>query len=152
VAKDIDDFARKLDRLQNHMAEEVAPEVNKLFKESVQYSMVDYYNDYDPLAYQRTYNFMNGVINSARTSGKGNILTMSVDSGFMSSYSSWIGGRDLQPSTAFDYFFMNGEHGHGRWMMKRSLPPQMYVDADVRNGFGGQVYKIISKTIDRILK
>jgi hypothetical protein len=134
------------------MAEEVAPDVNKLFKESVRYSMVDYYNDYDPLVYQRTYNFMNGVIDSARTSGKGNILTMSVDSGLMSSYPSWIGDNKLQPSTAFDFFFMNGEHGHGKWLMKRSLPPQMYVDADVSDGFGGQIYKIISKTIYRILK
>jgi hypothetical protein len=28
----------------------------------------------------------------------------------------------------------------------------MYVDADVSDGFGGQIYKIISKTIYRILK
>jgi hypothetical protein len=134
------------------MAEECAQEVNELFKESVRYSIVDYYNDYDPLNYQRTYNFMNGVLDSARTSGKGNILTMSVNSGLMNSYPSWIGGKNLQPSTAFDFFFIKGEHGHGRWMMKRSLPPQMYVDADVSDGFGGRVYGIISKTIDRILK
>jgi hypothetical protein len=152
MAKDLDDFVNKLDRLQNHIAEEVAPEVNKLFKESVQRSLVDYYNDYDPYSYQRTFNFMNGVIDSAKTSGKGNILTMSVNSGLMSSYPSWIGGNNLQPSAAFDFFFMSGEHGHGRWMMKQSLPPHMYVDADVNDGFGGRVYEIINKTIDRILK
>jgi hypothetical protein len=117
----------------------------------VRYSLVDYYNDYNPQAYQRTNNFMN-VLKSARTSGKGNVISMSVDSGYMNSYPSWIGGNKLQPSTAFDFFFMGGEHGNGRWMMKQSLPPYMYVDADIESGFGGYINKIIDKEVDKILK
>jgi hypothetical protein len=146
-----DDWNKQLIDLKEHIAEKIAPEVNKLFKESVSYSLVDYYNDYNPQAYQRTNNFMN-VLKSARTSGKGNVITMSVDSGYMNSYPSWIGGNKLQPSTAFDFFFMGGEHGHGRWMMKQSLPPYMYVDADIESGFGGRIDKIIDKEVDKILK
>lgn len=72
------DIERKLDRIKNHIAEEIAPEVNKLFKESVSWSLIDWYNDYDPKMYQRTNNLM-GIINSARTYGNKNILTMIVD-------------------------------------------------------------------------
>jgi hypothetical protein len=47
---------------------------------------------------------------------------------------------------------MGGEHGHGRWMMKRSLPPYMYVDADIESGFGGHINEIIDKEVDKFLK
>jgi hypothetical protein len=154
-----DDWNKQLIDLKEHIAEKIAPEVNKLFKESVRYSLADYYNDYAPLVYQRTYNFMNGVIGSAKTKGKGNLITMSVDSGLMDSYKGFdippyekYERKTLQPSTAFDFFFMNGEHGHGRWMMKRSLPPYMYVDADIEDGFGGRIDKIIDKEVNKILK
>lgn len=152
------DIEKKLDKIKNHIAEEVAPEVNKLFKESVSWSLIDWYNDYDPKMYQRTNNFMK-VITSARTSGKGNILTMTVDSDSMSSYS----GFDIPPyegykreplsaDAAFDFMFMNGEHGHGRWMMHRSLPPYMYVDRDVFTGWDGRLDKIVNNKIEQILR
>lgn len=35
------DFKKKLDRIENHIAEEVAPQVNELLKESVRYSLID---------------------------------------------------------------------------------------------------------------
>ena len=79
------DFKKKLDRIQNHMAEEVAPQVNELLKESVRYSLIDWYNDYEPNMYKRTYNFMK-ILDSTRTSGKGNILILSVDSSAMNSF------------------------------------------------------------------
>lgn len=109
------DFKKKLDRIENHIAEEVAPQANELLKESVRYSLIDWYNDYTPQSYERTYNFMK-ILDSTKTRGKGNVLRFSVDSGAMDSYVGWF-GQSLQPSTAFDYMFMDGEHGHGKWMI-----------------------------------
>ena len=55
-------------------------------------------------------------------------------------------------STAFDYMFMDGEHGHGKWMMHQSLPPYMYVERDIESGFGGRLDKIINSRIEQILR
>lgn len=152
------DFKKKLDRIQNHMAEEVAPQVNELLKESVRYSLIDWYNDYEPNMYKRTYNFMK-ILDSIRTSGKGNILTLSVDSSAMNPYQGFdeppYKGYEkqlLNTGTAFDYMFMNGEHGHGHWMMHRSIPPYMYVERDIESGFNGRLDKIINKRVDEILR
>ena len=62
----LDDLIKKLDRIENHLAEEIAPEVNELLKESVRFSLIDWYNDYDPEDYKRTYNFMN-ILNNTKT-------------------------------------------------------------------------------------
>lgn len=145
------DFEKKMNRIKNHIAEEVAPQVNELLKESVTYSLIDWYNDYEPEVYQRTNNFMN-ILNNTWTSGKGNLLTMTVNSGSMNSYPSFFGGKSLEPSAAFDFMFMGGEHGHGKWMMHRSLPPYMYVDRDISTGWDGRLDKIVNKKIEEILR
>ena len=159
MAKDIyGDFKKKLDRIENHLAEEVAPQANELLKESVRFSFVDWYNDYTPQSYERTYNFMK-ILDNTKTRGKRNVLSFVVDSGSMNSYSGFY-GNSLQPSTAFDFMFMNGEHGHDKkgfegkhhWMMHRSLPPYMYVERDIESGFGGRLDKIVNNRIEEILR
>ena len=159
MAKDIyGDFKKKLDRIENHLAEEVAPQANELLKESVRFSLVDWYNDYTPQSYERTYNFMK-ILDNTKTRGKRNVLSFVVDSGSMNSYSGFY-GNSLQPSTAFDFMFMNGEHGHDKkgfegkhhWMMHSSLPPYMYVERDIESGFGGRLDKIINNRIEEILR
>ena len=159
MAKDIyGDFKKKLDRIENHLAEEVAPQANELLKESVRFSLVDWYNDYTPQSYERTYNFMK-ILDNTKTRGKRNVLSFVVDSGSMNSYSGFY-GNSLQPSTAFDFMFMNGEHGHDKkgfegkhhWMMHSSLPPYMYVERDIESGFGGRLDKIINNKIEEILR
>lgn len=154
---DFSDWKKKLDRIENHLAEEVAPQVNKLLKESIRFSLVDYYNDYDPRRYNRTYNFMK-ISDGTRTSGKGNILTMTVHSGSMSTYPGFSDPpypgykrESLPPSMAFDFMFMGGEHGHGKWLMHKSLSPYMYVDEDIYSGFGGRVNSAINKVIGKML-
>ena len=152
------DFILKdVKQVEKQLAKEVAPEINKLFKESVYDSLIQWYSEYSPNIYQRTNNFMN-VYKSANTLCRGNILTMMVDSSFMNDYL----GFDIPPypsyerqtlyaNTAFDFMFMNGEHGHGRWMMHQSIPPFDRVDKDFRNGFGGKVQKIINGKAKEIL-
>ena len=147
---DLNSLIQKLDRIENHLGEEIAPSVNRLLKESVSRSLVDWYNDYEPKEYKRTYNLMN-ILTNTRTSGKGKKIIMSIDSGSMSTYPGFL-NQPLQPSTAFDFMFMNGEHGHGRWMMHQSIPPYMFVDNDIYDGFGGRVNKIMNDTIGTILK
>lgn len=159
---DLNDLIKKLDRIENYLGEEIAPAVNKLLKESVSRSLIDWYNDYDPEDYKRTYNFMR-ILDSTRTSAKGNLLLMSVDSGNMHNYPGWtginltndgsaVGKNTLTANYAFDFMFMNGEHGHGCWMMHQSIPPYMYVEDDIYDGFGGRINKVINSTIERILK
>lgn len=145
------DFEKKMDWIKTHIAEEIAPQINKLLRESVSYSLIDWYNDYEPKKYKRTYNFMN-TLNNTWTKGKGNLLTMIVDSGSMNAYPSFSGGKSVEPSKAFDFMFINGEHGHGRYMMHRSLPPYMYVDRDISTGWDGRASKIINKKMDEILR
>ena len=146
----LDDIIKKLERIQKNLAEEIAPDVNELLKDSVRFSLIDWYNDYTPNSYERTYNFMK-VLNNTKTRAKGNTLIMSVDSGSMNNYVGFYGNK-LQPSVAFEFFFMGGEHGHGKWMKHQSIPPYMYIDADISSGFGGQIDNIIEQAIDRILK
>ena len=43
---------------EKQLAKEVAPEINQLFKESVHNSLIDWYNDYSPMTYERTNNFI----------------------------------------------------------------------------------------------
>lgn len=142
---------------EKQLAKEVVPEINKLFKESVYDSLIDWYNDYSPMEYVRTQNFMN-VYNSAYTSANGNILTLQVDSSRMNDYPGFsrlpyptYEKQSLQANTAFDYMFVNGEHGHGCWMMHQSIPPFDRVDRDFQSGFGGRVQKIIDNRAKKIL-
>lgn len=141
---------KRLDRIDNHIAEDVAPKANKLLKESIRFSLVEWYNNYDPIMYERTYNFMK-VEDGARASGRGSILTLTVDPGHMNNYPGF-GGKALSASAAFDYFFVNGEHGHGKWMMKRSTPPAWYLEDNIYDMFGGRLDKIANETIEKILK
>ena len=108
------------------------------------------------------------ILNNTKTSGKGNLITMYVDSGSMGNYPGWNGygygntytigksekysNQKLNASIAFDFMFMNGEHGHGKWQKKISTPPYLYVDAEINSGFGGKVYDIIDKKIEKILR
>lgn len=146
----LNDLIKKLDRIENHIGEEIAPSVNKLLKESVLVSLVAWYNDYKPKTYDRTYNFMK-ILDNTRASGKGNVIYMSVDSGSMNLYKGYS-NKPLQPSTAFDFFFMNGEHGHGNWLMHTSTPPYLYVESDIYNGFGGRINDAINDAIGKILR
>lgn len=158
MAKDLNDLINKLSRLENNLGEIVAPEVQKLFRDSVCLSLAAWYNSYSPHMYHRTYNFLS-VLENTRASGKGNIITMTTHSGSMSTYPGFeippykgYQRQSLQPSTAFDFFFMSGEHGHGKWMMQQSVPPYRYVDKDIHSGFGGRINSIIAKCIGKYMQ
>ena len=150
MAKDLNDLISKLEKINDNLAEEIAPEVNKLLKVSMNFSLVDWYNDYDPRMYKRTNNFMRSS-NSTKTTGEGNTLIMSVDSSTMNDYPGFW-GQTLDSDTAFDFFFMHGEHGHGKYMMHQSLPPYMAIENDISDGFGGRIDDIITKKINEALK
>lgn len=144
-------------KLNTELAKAIAPEVNKLFRESVGWAIYDWYDSYDPKMYKRTNNFL-GIIDTAKTVSSGDILTMSVDASSMHDYPGFeyppyecYVRESLLADYAFDFMFLNGEHGHGRWMMKQSMPPFQCVDQDVFDEFGGRVQGIINKKIPEIL-
>lgn len=144
------DINKKINRI-SRIAEEIAPQVKKLLKTSITMSLVDWYNDYEPTVYKRTYNFMNNL--SYRVSGRKNILTFIIDSGNMRPYKSFFDPNDgLTPSDAFDLMFMDGKHGQGEWMMHQSIPPYMIIEQDIEDGWNGQLDKIINKKLDELWK
>lgn len=147
----VSEWEKKLNRIENHIAEEMAPQVNNLLKKSVQFHLSEWYNDYSPHVYQRTNNFMR-VMDSVRTSGKGKLLTMTVDSGYMNTYPSYDEEKFLQPSAAFDFMFMDGEHGHGFLMAHRSTPPFEDIDDDICSGFNGRANTVCNNALERILR
>lgn len=149
MGKGLDDLIGKLKYIQNHLAEEVAPQINVLFEESANRAVANYYGSYDPRVYERTMNFMHSI-NSAKTVGVGNLITMSIDSSLMNDYPGWF-GKSLNSAAAFDMFFMNGEHGHGRFLMSVSIPPNMLIAEDVESQFQGRASEIIDNAIARIL-
>lgn len=135
---------------EKQLAREVATEINKLFKDSVVRSLMAWYSDYTPQDYLRTNNFMD-VYRTANTSVNGNVLTMMVDDSMMNDYPGW-GKTSLPSAVAFDFMFMNGEHGHGRWMMHKSVPPFHIVDMDFQSSFGGRAQKIIDKKAKELFR
>ena len=134
---------------EKQLAKEVTPEINELFKDSVAKSLLAWYSDYTPRDYIRTNNFMD-VYRTANTTVNNNVLTMTVDHSMMFDYPGW-GKTSLSSDTAFDFMFMNGEHGHGHWMMYQSTPPFEVIDRDFQSGFGGRVQKIIDNKARKIL-
>lgn len=149
---------KDIKQAEKQLAKEVAPEINKLFKESVGYALIDWYNSYDPKMYKRTNNFMT-VAQTAKTIRSGNYLAMTVDSSLMNDYEgfaikpySTYEKQTLYADTAFDFFFNQGKHGHGRWMMKQSTPPFWYIDRDIQDGFGGRAQKEINKKFGELLR
>lgn len=150
MSNNLDDLIKRLDKLENNLGETAAPKLKNLFEKSVSNAIIKWYKDYDPQFYNRTYNFRQ-TVKSARVSGGKNLITMTVDSGYMKSYDGW-NGEKLQPSTAFDYFFDKGFHGHGRWLMHVSQPPQQTVTSDIITGFNGQANRILRDVVKNILK
>ena len=162
------EIEKQVKNLEKNIANKVAPNINKLFIRSVERAIQNWYNDYSPRYYIRTGNFMN-VVKSAKTRGNGNILRMSVDSGYMDNYHGWYGysfgntynitprkistfnGQKLNSSMAFDFMFVQGEHGHGDLLAHKSIPPYLYVERDIEDGFGGRAWKIIDKQMKNIL-
>lgn len=156
---------QKYQKAAENIASKVAPEINKLLKESVEKSIAEYYKSYTPEDYQRTYNFMK-VVDSSKTTGNGNNLIMSVNSGYMNNYPGFSGRGygntysiderphkyehpKLNASIAFDFFFKNGEHGHGDWLKATSTPPDELVQKDIDSKFDGKANKIILDALNK---
>lgn len=146
----IDDLLKKLKTFDNRLAREIAPSVDKLFKESVTFSVIDFYNSYNPQIYERTNNFLN-IAEHTKTVCSGNKITMTASSEYMHPYPGFW-KQQLNAESAFDMFFMHGEHGHGKWLMHTSVPPFMQVDNDIDSGFDGRIMSIMNNSIRKILK
>ena len=143
---------------ESQLAKEIVPEINKQFKFSLYDSLVEWYRDYNPSMYERTNNFL-CIYETAKTTSNGNILMMQVDSSMMNYYPGFeippyptYERHALSPKTAFDFMFISGMHGYGRWMMKQSVPPFFNVEQSINNGFNGMVQKIINDKLRKILR
>lgn len=140
---------KKYQDIADHIAEKVTPEVNQLFKESVEKSLINYYNSYTPEWYKRTNNFMS-VGESSTTVGKGNVIEMYVDHSPMHDYPGFNSKNPFPSADAFDTFFDYGAHGYGSWLMAMSTPPQQLVQKDVDSGFDGKIQKILQNAFKDI--
>lgn len=148
----LETLSQKLKEL-NNIGEKVAPKLKPYFDMSVNRALADYYGSYDPKYYRRTNNFMS-VTTTTKSVGSGNSVTFTVDSSSMSDYPSMLGNwyEDLYAASGFDFMYMNGEHGHGRFLKATSIPPDFLVAEDVESGFNGEAQRIIEQTVSDILK
>ena len=146
----LNDLIKKLKTFDNRLAREITPRVDKLFKESVTFSVLDFYNSYSPQMYMRTNNFLS-VADHTQTICSGNKITMIASSEYMHPYPGFW-NQQLDEKSAFDMFFIHGEHGHGKRLMHIPIPPFMQVDNDIDSGFDGRIMSIMNNSIRKILK
>ena len=150
-ASELDIINKKFNRIEKHLGEETALQLEKLLKKLVSTTLINWYNDYDPKSYQRTENLMN-TLSRTYASGKGNIISFVVDSGNMSKYPSWSGRKFVAPSLVFNDAIILGDHGYGYWFRKQTAPsPFSIIEADIVNGFNGQLNEIVNNKILEIL-
>lgn len=133
----------------NHVGEKVAPKLEQMFNVAIGTSLDDFYGSYSPKQYERTGN-LSGIASSSMVLGEGNTLVFFADSSYMHDYPGIY--KPLSASTGFDFMFMNGEHGHGRFHAADSFPPYDYVDRVIASKFGGQATRIIEETVGEILR
>ena len=146
---DIDRIIKQLANISNKVAKEAAPKIDKLFKESVRYAIMDFYASYEPMSYERTLNFMK-VTDSANTTVSKNIITLSVNNDLMNDYPGFS-NKPLSKDTAFDFMFQNGEHGHGKYLMAVSTSPLLQIENDIDSMFAGRAEKILIDAQNKIL-
>lgn len=157
MGKLTDVIVTDLNDIQKNIGKEIQPEVQKLFETSVNRAMVDYYNGYGPRLYNRTNNLMS-VTKTAETTASGDTIIMAVDSSSMHDYPGFeippyktYEKQPLPASVGFDFMFSGGEHGHGKWLMATSIPPEMLITQDVEDEFGGQIQEIIDRKIKNLI-
>lgn len=155
MSNSFDDFLERITDpdLNSKIVKIIKPKIEKYFEESVQNSIIDFYNSYAPIDYLRTGNFLN-VLNTARTYAYGDTIEMQVSNTSMDVYPGW-GNQSLAPDGSFNMFYMNGYHGYDSidgLLRIVSNPPHLQVLKDVQNGFGGRVYKDIKDACNEIFK
>ena len=128
------------------MTQQIAIDLEPQFKEIVSTAIDGFYMNAQPKMYDRTGNF-DSIKDSVKVSASRNEVTIHVGEENMSSYPGMF-GQALDSSTAFDYFYLNGEHGHGKWNIGYSYPPFQYVE-DKLNSI--EVQNVISNSVQKIL-
>lgn len=148
MGDNLDDISKKLNKVKKELPKQVLPKIEPLMKLSLNRAVQDFYDSYTPKMYDRTNNFKSITNNPEIQINKKSII-MTVSSDSMSDYPGVY--SPLEASTAFKYFYQNGEHGHGMWLAAVSTPPDMLVEDDVLDGFGGQVDVLIDQVMNQIM-
>lgn len=143
----LDELLNKIDRIQKEVPKKVLPKVEQMMRLSLNQAMADFYG-YPEGVYQRTGNFMSLTHNPEFTFGEDEI-TMKVSSSSMSDYPGIT--KPLSSDAAFDFMFLNGEHGHGIFQSGKSIPPNMLISQDVESGFNGQIQSLVDMEVAKIL-
>lgn len=148
MSDSLDAILKKIDMVEKELPKKVLPKVRPYMNESLNRAMTDFYNGYSPTYYKRTNNLM-GLANNRQINVSGNSIIMTVSSDSMSDYPGAF-KTPLSASTAFNFMYENGEHGHGMWHMATSEPPDMLVEQDLMDGYGGRVDIAISQALNEI--
>ena len=116
----------KVDDIANEIAEELQPKAKEKLDEAINHF---YSTRPSGLKYDPTYNFAKIDINVS-SDGNGEIDS-TIHNNNMGAYPGYWGVQ-LNPDTAFDFMFENGEHGHGKYYKGSSDPtPAAYFDNNI---------------------
>ena len=129
MALGLENIIAALNNFKEPTMSRFAQKLQPLMDEITKYAISMFYSDWSSSAdehYIRTGNFMNGGITLLTPDSEG--IDIEVFGGLMGMYPGWSGNNMLAPDPAFDFFFENGEHGHGRWLAATTKPPGEYYD------------------------
>lgn len=140
----LDDLISGLNRVSGHMAEEIKEDANCCFGKAVVTAILNFYSDYTPKQYQRTYNFKN-IINSAQTVARKNKLIFNVNTDQMDDYAT------VTADFVFDNSFLHGIHGNSKIFVSQ-VTPYEYVQRNIKSGFDGEIDNAFDKALKRLLK
>lgn len=138
------DFKKKIEDVIPTIPPKIATDLEPEFKKIISTAIDGFYYFPQGKFYKRTGNF-NSVKDSVRVYGTSSSLVIYVGEDTMSSYPGMF-NQPLDASTAFDYFYMNGEHGHGKWNIGYSYSPDKYVEDQ-----SGYIETLIGNSIGEIL-
>lgn len=142
----MEDFNKKIVTSIPLITSQIALDLEPKFKEIVSTAIDGFYMNAQPKVYNRTGNFDN-MKNSVKVSSTPRSIIIEVGEDTMSDYPGMY-NQSLDASTAFDYFYMNGEHGHGKWCIGYSYPPDEYVESQLNSA---EIDNIIGNSIDKVL-
>ena len=142
----MNEWKAKVEAAIPQMCAEIAKELEPEFKRIVSDAIDGFYFYPQGQVYNRTGNF-DSAKNSTKVYASGTSIIIHVGEETMSSYLGAY-GKPLDPSTAFDFFYMQGEHGHGWMNIGYSYPPYQYVESQLNSA---KIDRLIQNAVGKVI-
>lgn len=144
---DLDGIIRELENYLPKTIQIFSKKIKPAIDNAAEMAIANYYTDYVG-EYDRTYNFINNrnVTTTADDTG----VTINVTGDKMWDYPGFW-GDPLDGLSAFEMFYMNGEHGHGKFLAATTTPPDEYMKQSINSGLNGQINRLLKSSVKEVL-